>query len=65
MQTTEHPPCIALVQKYKRQGLLPAGHTASLIRQFIQINLDPRFVGCGNRARRRRIALELKRERRA
>jgi hypothetical protein len=52
------------IQKWKRLGLLPCDHARRLVRLHIQANLDPRFVGIGNRARRRRVALELARERR-
>ena len=52
------------IQKWKRVGLLPSGHAARLVRSLVQANLDPRFTGIGNRARRRRIALERARERR-
>ena len=50
------------ILKWKRSGLIKSAPVRGLLRAFVANNLTHRPHGTGNRARRRRVALEVARE---
>jgi hypothetical protein len=59
MRTVNGVRSVLEIARWRRSGLLPIGHVAPLLHALVATNLDPHYLGTGNRARRRRKALEI------